>query len=151
MAIIAYPIKYIEDIETVIDYLGTIRPNIRTPGVVRKKYTSDDLPKKIYIPNFIRFFSPSRKIFYYTKDKLTDHTITIYIPFITICRNGIMLEYEYYNKIDKTNRMLGLINGRYVINYISLRLRKAEETYSGESKMCLNTTMSYKIFDKWTK
>lgn len=81
--------------------------------------------EKMYLHRFIFDIGPSTNIYYridiqnYTTP---NRNIFVDIPLRSITRYGVLLEYEYYKDIYKTNNGLGLINEKYFISYYEIGL-----------------------------
>jgi len=66
------------------------------------------------------------------------------IPFKSINNDSILLEYEYYKDIYKTNNSIGLINKKYLMDYHYIGLKDSDKFNNEIKNMKLNITFTLK-------
>lgn len=78
--------------------------------------------EKIVMHKFICNLYANGRIDYYSGTNFGNRYIRIYMPFIGITKDDVLLEYEYYKDVYKTNNFVGLINKKYGIDYLRIGL-----------------------------
>lgn len=86
-----------------------------------KKISKEELfkSKRVYMHKFI-YGTDSTTYIMYSTFVNDERIIGIFMPIMGVIKDGVLLDYEYYNYVCNSYSDIGMINKKYLINYEGL-------------------------------
>lgn len=123
----------------IINKVGYASEHDNEIGILKKQ--------KILMHRFIYEILNASVFYYYVGLQLCNKLpieIYFHMPFKSINNDSIILEYEYYKDVYKTNNTVGLINRKYFINYIYIGLYDSNKFNNEIKNMKLTIILTLK-------
>lgn len=128
----------------IINKVGYASEHDNEIGILKKQ--------KILMHRFINKIGNDDMVYYYAaipKRNIEGFlSFILFIPFIRMDRYGILINYDYYNTVYKTNTLASMINKKYVINHKKIGTKSPFDNIKREDqKMKLKFKYLFNIFN----